>query len=99
MNPEEIERSFRHKSERGVVKAQDRTSYEIIEEVMRRGIEKGIIWWFAYELMGFHEIDGERYFLSYKASTRISEMAKDGIVESRATDGKLNLYRLKVESI
>jgi hypothetical protein len=96
MNEVEIEQMFKEKAKRGVVKKQDLNSYELIEKVMRKGYENGIVWWFAYELMGFHEIDGKRYWLSYKASTRVSEMSGDiGTVLSRPTNGKMHLYRLK----
>lgn len=64
---------------------------------MREGRKRGKFWWFAYELMGFHTVEFQRYFLSYKASTRVSEMAKKGTVESRPTEGKLNLYRLLID--
>lgn len=97
MERDQIERAFKEKSPQGVVGAQNLTSYEIIEAVMRQGLEEGTVWWFAYELMGFHIINGQRYFLSYKASTRVSEMAGDGRVESRPTEGRLNLYRLVTE--
>lgn len=90
----DIELAFKQKAPKGDVKKQDKNSYEIIEAVMREGLKRGIIWWFAYELMGYHEINGARYWLSYKASTRVSEMAGFGTVVSRETNGKLNLYRL-----
>lgn len=90
----DIELAFKKKAPQGEVKKQDANSYEIIEAVMRKGLKEGVIWWFAYELMGFHEINGKRYWLSYKASTRVSEMAGMGTVVSRETNGKLNLYRL-----
>lgn len=94
MNKEYINKAFEEKSARGVVKSQDLNSYEIIEGIMHKGLDKGAVWWFAYELMGFHEIKGKTYFMSYKASTRVSEMAKEGLIESRQTEGKLHLYRL-----
>ena len=94
---EEIERQFAVKTKQGVVSKQDINSYELVEAIMRKGLQDGKVWWFAYELMGFHDLNGTRYFMSYKASTRVSEMSGSEIdsVESRPTDGKLHLYRLK----
>jgi hypothetical protein len=89
-----VDKEFEKRSREGIVSSQNLSSYEIIEAVMRKGIQEEKIWWFAYELMGFHTIDGQRYFLSYKATTRISEMVSDQKIESRKTVGKLNLYRL-----
>lgn len=86
---------FEELSVKGITHKQDIHQHELIIEIMRKGWKKEKkIWWFAYELMGFHKIKGREYFMSYKASTRVSELAKDGLVESRKTEGKLNLYAL-----
>ena len=89
------ERQFEELSEKGITYKQDIEQHDLIIEIMKVGWKKEKkVWWFAYELMGFHKIKGREYFMSYKASTRVSELAKLGIVESRKTSGKLHLYAL-----
>lgn len=91
---QEIEEQFTKRRVEGIRGSQDRTNYEIIAWAMTEGLKENKIWWFAYELMGFHVIDGKRYFLSYETSARLSEMSKAGSVESRPSDGRLYLFRI-----
>lgn len=91
-----VERDYEEISEHGIVKGQNLDQHQLIEAIMRKGFrEKGKIWWFGYETMGHWEIDDERYFMSYKAQSRLSEMTQDGRLEARGTKGKLKVYALK----
>lgn len=86
---------FEEKSLKGTIHKQGLTQHEAIVEIMNNGYKQHKkIWWFAYELMGFHKINGKDYFMSYKGSTRVSELSGRGVVESRQTIGKLHLYAL-----
>ena len=86
---------FVKRSSDGHTSKQKIHQHELVIAIMKKGWEsEKKIWWFAYELMGFWEIDGSKYFMSYKASTRVSELANEGLVESRKTEGKLHLYAL-----
>ncbi len=88
---------FEEKSLKGIVHKQDITQHEMIIKIMVDGYKKDKkVWWFAYELIGFHKIKGRQYFMSYKGSTRVSELVAKGQVVSRRTIGKLNLYALPV---
>ena len=93
------EKQFKEISEKGITYKQEIDQKEMINKIMVKGWRKEKkIWWFAYELMGFHTLKvglvEREYFMSYKASTRVSEMAKDGAVISRKTEGKMHVYAL-----
>ena len=100
---QKTEQAYQDISKRGVTGKQSVDQHELIRMIMKHGYKKdGKIWWFAYELMGHWNINphnphitGENYFMSYKASTRVCELAKDGEVETRPTEGKLCVYALK----
>lgn len=92
----QVEAEYQKMYERGTTSKQDVDQHELIKMIMRDGYKKnGKIWWFAYELMGHWEIDGGKYFMSYKASSRVCEIAKNGEIETRPTKGKLCVYALK----
>jgi hypothetical protein len=66
----------------------------MVRLVMMDGYKtKGKIFWFAYQLMGYWNIDGVKFFLSYKASTRVCEML-DAETVSYKSKGKLHIYAL-----
>lgn len=88
-----IEKAYKAMCDKAYVKKQDIDQHTLVLNIMREGyLKKKKIWWFAYELMGFHNIDGKRYFMSYKASTRVCELAFEGKIESRGTNSKLHVY-------
>ena len=90
------EKNFTLMSSRGHISKQDMDQHELVLAIMKAGWEReGKVWWFAYELMGHKMIKGANYFMSYKASTRVSELALEGSVESRKSEGKLHLYASK----
>lgn len=87
------EKQYSQMAKKGITSKQDIDQHDLILAIMLEGWKKEKkVWWFAYELMGFKEIGNQRYFMSYKASTRVCELAKDGKVESRKSEGKLHLY-------
>lgn len=88
-----IERQFEKRSKLGGTHKQALDQHEMVLAIMmKEWIEKKKVWWFAYELMGHWKIAGDNYFMSYKASTRVSELAHEGKVASRKSEGKLHLY-------
>lgn len=91
------EQQFEKMAKKGHVTKATIDQHEMILAIMLQGWkEKQKVWWFAYELMGHKKIEGESFFMSYKAGTRVSELSQDGKVESRKSDGKLHLYASNV---
>lgn len=91
-----VEDQYREKYPLGKTK-QDKavSNYEKIETIMLEALEKGKIWWFAYEFVGrTHTKKHGEVFISYEISARLAEMVEDGIVITTPSEGRLNLYRL-----
>jgi len=91
-----VEKQYEQMYAQGVTKKQSLDQHALVMEIMRHGFkEDRKIWWFVHELTGNHKLKGVKYFMSYKASSRVAELAKIGDVESRPTQGKLRVYALK----
>lgn len=67
------------------------TEYEKILLVLHSQPKK--IWWFSYELMGTHTIDGVSFFLGYETSARMTEMVASGVLRDRKV-GRYTVKRL-----
>lgn len=88
-----------------IVKKQGMYQHELIRRIMLESYKKNKkVWFFAYELMGHFNIAGESYYMSYKASTRVSEMSGHcetipeeyrHTVVSLPTKGTLHVYALR----
>lgn len=93
---EQVESEFALRSPLGIThKTKGVSNHDKIETIMEEGLEKGKIWWFAYEFAGrtFTKKYGD-VFVSYEVSSRIAEMLSDGRVVAQKSEGKLFLYRL-----
>jgi choline kinase len=88
-----LQQHFNEMSAKGKITKQDIDQHTLVLEIMKEGYKKSKkVYWFAYELIGFHKLKGKEYYMSYKGSTRVSELATRGVVESYKTEGKLHLY-------
>lgn len=82
-------------SKKGVVTKNSVDQWTLVKMIMKHGYEKtGKIWWFAYEVLGHWNIQGQNYFLSYKGVTRLCELASFPAVVARGTEGRLSVYAL-----
>lgn len=91
-----VEKQYEQMYTQGVTKKQSLDQHSLVMEIMRHGFKKDKkIWWFVHELIGNHKLGGDKFFMSYKASSRVAELANTGDVESRPTQGSLHVYALK----
>jgi hypothetical protein len=67
------------------------TEHEKVVLVMLNNPEK--IWWFSYELMGQHTINGVTFFLGYETSARMTELKQNGVLADMQF-GKYTVKRL-----
>lgn len=95
MKTTQFEKERLMKMYNGVTHKQELTQYELITKIMEQGFRtKKKLYWYAYELMGYWTIDKKRYFMSYKACTRVSEMIGLNMVTGEKSSGKLHFYAL-----
>lgn len=99
--PQEIELAFSYAFDTAKeVKIQSRSisgDIENIRIVMENNPNK--IWWFAHEFMGNHDIKGNKFFIGYECSARLSQLAQNtDLIESRRI-GRFKVRRYRFENI
>lgn len=98
MTREQIENDFSElQSQVKGYKRKDKSLREIIEWVLRNGIDsKGEkrTWWLPHHFMGVWDIAGGKYFVGYTCTQRISELAKETSKYEHRPCGKYKAIRV-----
>lgn len=57
------------------------------------------IWWFAHEFMGFHNIKGNKFFIGYECSARLSELSNNTQLTETRRASRYKVRRYRFENI